>query len=104
MDPLPRPLVAPDPEGIKGRLPRRQVVRHGAPLVPAAHDREDGVDDLASAVARGSSTGLDGRDQRFENGPLGIAQVAGIRFAHGGALILLHVPSLAYPYPFKTVS
>jgi hypothetical protein len=88
----------------QGGLPGGQVVRHRPPLVPAAHHVQDGVDDLASAMARGSSTRLDGGNQRCENRPLGIAQVARIRFAQGSSLILLllfHAASLAQPHPFQ---
>jgi hypothetical protein len=75
--------------------------QHGAPLVAAAHHIEVGIDDLAPAVARGASTGLDGWHKRFKHSPLGSAQVARMGFAHGGALVqllLLHAASLAqYP-------
>lgn len=66
-----------------GGLPRRQVVRHGAPLVAAVDDVQDGVDDLSPTVARGTSTGIDGGHQRLQNGPLPLAQSARIGLRAG---------------------
>src|SRR5262249_17331955 len=79
-----------------------QVVGQGAPLIAAAHHIEDGVDDLAPAVARRATAGLDGGHEGLQDGPLGGAPVAGIGFAGRGEGV--HAPSLPHPNPLKTVS
>ena len=80
------------------------VVRHRPPLVAAAHHIQNGVDDLAPAVARRASAELDRRDEGLQDGPLGVAQVARVGVAGRAGCGLFRVASLSPPHPFKTVS
>jgi hypothetical protein len=77
------------------RLPRRKIMRQGAPLAPGAQDREDGIDNLSPhGISRASST-FDGRTQWFNNLPFFISQ---IRWVIGSGVHTTILPT------FKTTS
>jgi hypothetical protein len=96
MQGLQRPVAAPGTEGVKHRLPGREVMGQLSPGAAAAHHVEDRVGDLASLPARRSATALDGRDQRLQKRPFFVREVGGVGLAlalgKGHVLSLLRCP------------
>src|SRR3954452_5833276 len=58
MNPLPRSLTTPQPEGVIDRAPGRQIVRQQFPGTAAAHGIEDTVQNLTAAMFYRTATRL----------------------------------------------
>lgn len=56
-------------------------MRHGAPLIAALRHIVKRVDDLAAHMARRASAGLDGGNQRLQQRPFRVTQIARIALA-----------------------
>ncbi len=63
-------------------LPRREVVRQQPPGAAAADDVEDGVQDFAGGVHPGTPGSSREGHEWFEEGPLGVGEVALVCFSH----------------------
>jgi hypothetical protein len=57
-------------------------VRQQAPSTPAAHNVEDGIDDLAQGVQSRASGGVGGREVGIYVGPFGIGEVGLVCSSH----------------------
>jgi hypothetical protein len=81
--PGPRALVAPPRAGIVPGALGPSIVRTPLPLTPAPRQRHEGMDDFAPGHrSRAAPTvGLGCRHPRFQNSPLGVRQIRGIRLA-----------------------
>src|SRR5262249_46516573 len=83
-DLLPGTVPVPPLEVVVDRLPRRQVMGQRPPGTPFAGVVKQGVDDFAQidfAGPPGPTASLDAGQQRLDQRPLLVRQVAGIRFA-----------------------
>ena len=76
VDPLEQTAVAPRREPAVDRAPRREVRWQKAPGDPAAHDIEDGVDDLAQRPGARPASPMGRRQKGLNHAPFRIAQVA----------------------------
>src|SRR5260221_2540976 len=74
---LPRRLPPPLSPGVLHRLPRRPFLRQQPPGPARAQRREDGSADDAQRVETGTADRRLGRQERLEQGPLTIREVAG---------------------------
>src|SRR3954470_4287288 len=97
VDPLPSPLPPPFAQMIVDILPGRKIMRHHAPRNTAAQDVEAGLDDPPQAVVLLMTTPLLSAQQWFDQCPLLVAQVRGIR-------LLRHDPSSCVPVGRSTES
>src|SRR5713101_5098698 len=78
MDALQRPVPRPKVEIVVHRALRRQVLRQCLPLAAGRQHVEDAVQNFAYIDRALASATLGWRDQRFNQPPLRLAQVAGI--------------------------
>lgn len=90
---LPAPVTSPLMEIITSRPLRREVVRQGGPRAARAQDVEDGVENLAEVRPPQPPPLSRGGQQRLQDGPLLVGQVAGIR------LVWYWCPSDVPPVP-----
>ncbi len=79
--------VTPSREPTVDRRPGRKVGRHQPPRDAAAQDVEDGVEDLALGPGARSAAPAGRRQQRRDQGPFGVGQIA--RVAQAGSAIPL---------------
>src|SRR3712207_3594657 len=80
--PLPGAVQAPGAEVMVDGLPRREVMRQQPPGAAAADDVEDGVQDFAGGVHPGTPGSSREGHEWFEEGPLGVGEVALVCFSH----------------------
>src|SRR5664279_1854637 len=71
---IPTPVVEVTPDGALGGKVTGQVT----PLAPGAEDVEDGVEDVSHGGLAGSATAGVARQERLDQGPLLVGEVAGI--------------------------
>src|SRR3989442_15067980 len=90
MDVFPCPIVAPRTEVGPDRRPRWKVMRQGTPLTPGAVPIKDRIEYVAHIGAARTPAGLGGRDQRLQDGPFLLGQIAGIALR-----------SLSHPFPLR---
>jgi hypothetical protein len=84
VDLFPQPATAPAMEVVSHRPLGREVMGQGVPRTAIGQDIEDGVDDLAKVGGPWLPRSHRGRQQRLQEGPLGIIQVTGVGLADGG--------------------
>ena len=82
VDPLPRPIQAPDPEVMVDGLPRREVVGKETPGAAATDDVEDGIEDLAGGVDLWTTEGLGGGQMGLDDLPLFVRKVGLVCSSH----------------------
>ena len=87
MLPLPGSVPAPSTEVMEGSTPGWQVVRHHSPGYPATQHVQDAVNHLPQIRSPGMSPGCTRGRQGFQQAPLGISQIGGIRSS-------VHTPKL----------
>src|SRR6266487_19276 len=78
MHALPGPIVAPFSEVAPHRRPRRKLMREGAPLAAGAIHIEDGIEHFAHVGRARMPTGLGRRNERFQDLPFSLTQIAWI--------------------------
>src|ERR1700686_2308511 len=103
MNPLQRAVPTPQVEIVVDRAFRRQVLRQCAPLAPGRQGVEDAVQHLAHIDRALAPAALGGRDQRRDQGPFRIAQIARIAqaLAARGKTMFLR-PHVVLPPPNRT--
>src|SRR4051794_29415924 len=79
--------------------PRRQIMRQQFPCSAAADCVEDAIENLSSAVLRGTASRLGSGHERLDVVPLGVSQVSVVRSAAGH-----RCPSAYGADPFQTRS
>ena len=90
MDPLPGSVLSPGAEVVKRRAPKGQVVRQHPPRAPAPKHVHDGVHHLPARVLDRTASGFRSGQQRFQQLPLCVTEIAGIGLSvHGDGL---HIP------------
>src|SRR5690606_19245197 len=75
MDTLPRAVLLPEAEVMKGNAIRRQIVRQGPPRAAIARDVEDRIEDFAATVLGRTPTGLGLGHPRLDASPLFVREV-----------------------------
>ena len=78
IDRLPQAAIAPDAEIVLNRRERREILGQHSPLATTCCQIEDRVQNLAQVGAAPPAVRFRGRQQRFDQSPLGIAQIAWI--------------------------
>ena len=78
MDAVPGALLRPPPEVFGHRLPGGQIVRQQAPRTAAAQHIQNALQHLPHVHGAGSAAGFGGRQQRGQEGPLFVGEVAGV--------------------------
>src|SRR5262249_18761979 len=78
VDPVQGPVVAPGVEVAPGGALGREVAGQIAPLAAGAEGVEDGIDDIPYGGLAGPAAARFGRQVGFDQGPLGIGEVAGV--------------------------
>jgi hypothetical protein len=84
VNPLEEPASSPLMEVVAHRPFRREVMRQGGPGTSGTQDVEDRIENLAEAGGPRRSGRHPRRQQRFQDGPLSVAEVTGIRLARRG--------------------
>ena len=78
MNALPSAIVAKRSEVAPDGRPGRKVMRQGTPLAPRAVHIEDGIDHFAHVDASRTPACLGRRDQRLQDSPLPVGEIAGV--------------------------
>ena len=84
LDAQPRPVLAPGAEGLIGRLPMRQIMRHQPPGTAAAPHILDASEDFPDRVLAGSAPRRLRGQQGSQDVPLLIGQVSSVGQSPGG--------------------
>src|SRR5690606_32550157 len=75
MDTLPRAVLLPETEVMKGNAIRRQIVRQGPPRAAIARHVEDRIEDFAATVLGRTPAGLGLGNPRLDASPLFVREV-----------------------------
>jgi hypothetical protein len=84
MNPLEQPAATPLMEIVAYRPFGWEVMRQSGPGTSRTEEVEDRIEDFAEAGGSRRSGGQPGRQQRFQDGPLSVAEVTGIELARRG--------------------
>jgi len=82
VDPLPRPIDAPEAEVMVDGLPRRKVVGKKPPGAATTDDVEDGIEDLAGGVDLGTTGALRDGQIGLDDLPLLVGEVGSVCSSH----------------------
>src|SRR5262249_6459228 len=91
MDPVQRPVPPPPVEVAPDGAPGREVDGQVAPLAAGAGDVEDGVEDVPHVGLAGPAAAGFGGQMGLDQGPPGVAEVAGV-MVYSHATITLVIP------------